>query len=955
MSKYKIAKPTELVDKAIYGGKAFWLSWLIINRYNVPECFFIPAVDERELKKLMAHLTANEDFQEELMRFHNEEGLYAVAVRSSAIKEDQYSESYAGHFKSFIQEFQYDELLTGIGNVVKSNCIINGEASQKVGVVVQRKIDASFSGIAFSSDPITGSKKAILISIIEGMGENLASGKKSGEDVIIEEDSNQYIIPSYDIRIGKEYLLTLSHILKDIENKVNAPVDIEWCIDKSTNELFILQCRPITTIFPKHTGVIPISLRNENTIPEQVKESDKVKIRLIAQRNNIDISNAYLVVFDPSGGFDENLLLSIKPQVRCKGFSVVLIYPKTISGNIIRHFAENEFDRQNSAFRTCQRYDVRSYQDYSSLKRALFEIRAKCFEETWTCIAIIQEIFEPELTGIAKKIEDGYLVEVAKGHFVPKGLVPTSQYLVSFKGEIQFKNEVMQDFEYKIIQGTVSKAPVNSVISATDNTITNVIQDLMPILSTSTQAIEFGLLKDEKGLLNPYLIDLVDDNNVKELNSRLITQGVISIGKRTGRIKILSDNDIGNNSLELHYHNVFQNDTVINEDTIFVADTPDIALLEVLRHYNDDRIGFIFRTGSALSHFSIILREKKIPAVVINKNLNVYNMEEVTIDAISPNLEAHKRVVKQSGCVTTYINPDADGICSSLAYEEYAKKLHKKSYLPVYFGKLDNETKFILEYLKVAPPSQITNCEVFNEFVLVDTHHVAQLPKEIPLDKVVEILDHHPGGDNVCFPNAKIQNDEVGAVCTIITERFKDAKVFPDGKTAALLSFGIISNTLNFTAPSTSPRDHEAYMWLTSISGPSKDVIKQLFEARSDIANVPSQDIIRNNLKQFEWSNKKVGISQVEMTDIDSLIKREDFLVAMLDTKEELALDFVIFSGINLLDHTTTIFCPDIETLHIIKEGMSLPESSNPLKINRILMRKTDFIPQLKRYFELSD
>ena len=52
-------------------------------------------------------------------------------------------------------------------------------------------------------------------------------------------------------------------------------------------------------------------------------------------------------------------------------------------------------------------------------------IQAKSFEVSWLCITIIQEIFDPIFTGIAKKIEDGFLIEIAKGHFLPKGVVPT--------------------------------------------------------------------------------------------------------------------------------------------------------------------------------------------------------------------------------------------------------------------------------------------------------------------------------------------------------------------------------------------------------------------------------------------------------------------------------------------------------------------------------------------------
>jgi hypothetical protein len=140
---------------------------------------------------------------------------------------------------------------------------------------------------------------------------------------------------------------------------------------------------------------------------------------------------------------------------------VVLLYPETVEGNIIRHFSEKEVSRQSTAFRPCQRYQVRSYQDLNSLEKIACAIHDKCREHYWLSMIIVQEIFEPVFTGTAKKIEDGFLVEIAKGHFVPKGVVPTSQYIVDEKNELLFKSEIIQPIMYKIEGGEVIKQDIN--------------------------------------------------------------------------------------------------------------------------------------------------------------------------------------------------------------------------------------------------------------------------------------------------------------------------------------------------------------------------------------------------------------------------------------------------------------------------------------------------------------
>ena len=949
---YSISGSDHIVDINLYGGKAHWLSWLIEHGYNVPNCFFISAIDENEFEKIKSMLKVDEEFNKLLKTFKIGDNNYEVAVRSSAINEDSVDKSYAGHFKSFVETVTYKKLLGNIENVVKSIKVSDKTDNQKIGVVIQRKINAKFSGVVFSSNPLSASKNEILLSVVEGMGEQLVSGKVSGEDILVNYVSGNPEIPTFNTKIDPSHIFELCLISKNIERKVNAPVDIEWCIDNESNELYILQCRPITTIFSKQTGIIPINLANEYLIPSQVKENDKVKIRLIAQKNAIDISNAYIVVNNNSTIIDESTLSKIRPDGRCKGYSVVLIFPKTISGNIIRHFAENEVGRQNSAYRTCQRYVVRSYQDYSNLVGILQSIHTKCCEASWLCVTIIQEIFEPVFTGIAKKIEDGFLIEVAKGHFVPKGVVPTSQYVLNNDYKVLFKSEVIQDFSYNISQGTVSKEVLNTLITIDENTLKGIVKNLMPILSAGIQAVEFGLLNnDTTQTLIPYLIDLVDDKSQTELSSKLISEGVISPGIRTGKTTTIDSKSFGSNSLELHFHNHFESKNTIDEELIFVTETPDIALLEILKHYNNDKIGFIFKEGSALSHFSIVLREKNIPAIVVGKQIDFTENETIRVDAVSENIKGKERISFGKACITSYTNPDLDGISSAISLSFY-KTIKGKNYIPVYFGELDNETIFALSHYNVTFPRQVSSVNDYDSIILVDTHHPAQLAKNLPLENVVEILDHHPDGSPHSFPNSIIQNDEIGSVCTIISERLRNESLFIPENIAGILALGIVSNTLNFTAPSTTKRDIEAYNYLKLFVCISDDLILKLFESRSSLDDNESEQLIINNLKEFNWNNSRIGISQIEMINVNKLISRDDFNNSLLQAKKIKNLDFIIFSGVDILSHKTLIVVPDKETLEIINNGMGYNFSNYQMEIDKILLRKTDFIPKLKKYFE---
>ena len=155
-----------------------------------------------------------------------------------------------------------------------------------------------------------------------------------------------------------------------------------------------------------------------------------------------------------------------------------------------------------------------------------------------------------------------------------------------------------------------------------------------------------------------------------------------------------------------------------------------------------------------------------------------------------------------------------------------------------------------------------------------------------------------------------------------------------------------------WTAPSTSQRDKDALQWLTTYIEISDQLTKEMFEARSDVSAISSEEIIKGSLKEFNWGKYKVGISQVEMTDIKTIVQRPDFLNALLQVKENLSLDYILFTGVNILQRTSTIFCPNNETLKVINEGMNFNSTQKTFEVDRILLRKTDFIPNLKKYFE---
>ena len=123
------------------------------------------------------------------------------------------------------------------------------------------------------------------------------------------------------------------------------------------------------------------------------------------------------------------------------------------------------------------------------------------------------------------------------------------------------------------------------------------------------------------------------------------------------------------------------------------------------------------------------------------------------------------------GYVFSYVNPDTDGVASAMGYAFLRRAFDDADFQPLIWGDINVETGLVLDHFRMSVPARGRDLPPGAELVLVDTHHPAQLASQVNPLRVVEIIDHHPGGSPEAFPNAIIQNEVVGAAATLLTER----------------------------------------------------------------------------------------------------------------------------------------------------------------------------------------
>lgn len=215
------------------GGKAANLIKLKEFGYVVPDfVVFTPT----QIERLAETIELSNEFADYTGKF---------AVRSSGNNEDSTSKSFAGIFKTEIEVTRAD-----LGKAIRRVYRATGDAAfydkradnGYVTVIVQKYIQAKYFGICFTNMVNNNAAHDLVINIHQGIGEDLVSGKKQGEEIRISRETFTYWQkPQLLLNYSK-----LIRVFLQIERDFKKPQDIEFCIDEQ-GKFWILQTRPITT------------------------------------------------------------------------------------------------------------------------------------------------------------------------------------------------------------------------------------------------------------------------------------------------------------------------------------------------------------------------------------------------------------------------------------------------------------------------------------------------------------------------------------------------------------------------------------------------------------------------------------------------------------------------------------------------------------------------------------
>ncbi|GAA5514061.1 putative manganese-dependent inorganic pyrophosphatase [Deinococcus carri] len=304
-----------------------------------------------------------------------------------------------------------------------------------------------------------------------------------------------------------------------------------------------------------------------------------------------------------------------------------------------------------------------------------------------------------------------------------------------------------------------------------------------------------------------------------------------------------------------------------------------------------------------------------------------------------------------------HTNPDTDAIVSALVYA----RLLTRQGVPAQayrLGELNFETPFVLREAGVEAPPLLPELAAGTAVALVDHNESAQSAPNLADLTVTRVVDHHKLGDLTTAQPPYLRFEPVGCTATILLKLHREANLPVERADARLLLSAILSDTLHFRSPTTTPEDREAVAFLAPVAG-VEDVeayALAMFAAKSDLGDTPAATLLKMDYKVFPFGEatqpQRWGIGVIETTNPGYVLGRQaELLQAMDQARAEDGLNGVLLSVVDILNETNVTLVLSATEEKVLREAFGVEVAEGRADLGGRISRKKQLVPTLEAYF----
>ena len=298
--------------------------------------------------------------------------------------------------------------------------------------------------------------------------------------------------------------------------------------------------------------------------------------------------------------------------------------------------------------------------------------------------------------------------------------------------------------------------------------------------------------------------------------------------------------------------------------------------------------------------------------------------------------------------------PDTDCTLSAIILADYLNKKWIYSATPYIQWKLNKETEYLLDLFSVETLKIATSFPSGTIVALVDHNEEFQTLDNISELEIEYVVDHHKLHFSTSTP-VNVRMEKLCSTSSVLYKMYKEGWYEINQKIWKMMLAWILSDSLLFKSATTTKEDINIAEELKEVTwiNDFEAFAMPMFDAKSDLWDISTEDLIKYDYKEFVLNWTKAGIWTLETTNPGyALGRKEEILKSMHDIKEKDGLNFILLSVVDIIWEQNTSFVLDWKDTKIIEEVFWEKVEDNLVNLKRRLSRKKQIVPDLTEYFK---
>lgn len=295
-------------------------------------------------------------------------------------------------------------------------------------------------------------------------------------------------------------------------------------------------------------------------------------------------------------------------------------------------------------------------------------------------------------------------------------------------------------------------------------------------------------------------------------------------------------------------------------------------------------------------------------------------------------------------------SPDTDATCSAIVWAWFLTTQRNTPATPYVLGNPNTEAQFVMKYWNITQPEILTAVSEDDTVSIVDTNNTDELFSNINDCNIISIIDHHKltGGLKTSSPLEVV----IQPYASTMTVMFNIMNIEPSNlprEIAGLMLSGILSDTLAFRSPTTTPTDQALAERLAEALGVDSTLYaNDMFAAKSDISHFSDEDLLRLDSKIYDLKGTQTRVAVLETTDPGTVLARKDALIQAMDSvAKEDNVDEVILFVIDILNEEATVFIQNDTIRDMLETGFEITTTGDTHVLPGVVSRKKQILPAL--------